>query len=216
MNHEPGDLPGWNEKPFAGEVSADLLSTAPNPAGSRGFFVDGAKMTQGLVQVYTGNGKGKTTAAVGLAVRALGQGLRVLLVRFLKPVEPPSGEISFLEGTPGLEILTSGIGIICAAPDREKVAASVEAAFRMARSRVLGGEFDLVILDEINNALHRGYIPLTDVLGLMEERPGGVELVFTGRNAPEALLERADLVTVMEAVKHPMRKGIPARKGIEF
>jgi cob(I)alamin adenosyltransferase len=173
-------------------------------------------MEQGLVQVYTGNGKGKSTAAVGLAVRALGQGLRVLLVRFLKPVEPPSGEISFLDGTPRLEILTSGIGIIGAAPDREKVADSVEATFRLARSKAIGGEYDLVILDEINNALHREYIPLADVLGLMEERPDGVELVLTGRNAPEALLERADLVTVMEAVRHPMKKGISARRGIEY
>jgi cob(I)alamin adenosyltransferase len=216
MNHEPGDLPGWNEKPFAGEVSADLLSTAPNPAGSRGFFIDGAKMTQGLVQVYTGNGKGKTTAAVGLAVRALGQGMRVLLVRFLKPVDPSSGEVSFLEGARGLEILTSGIGIIGASPDREKVAASVMMTFQTARSKVVGGEYDLVILDEINNVLHREYLPLAEVLGLIEERPDGVELVFTGRNAPDALLARADLVTVMETLKHPMQKGIPARKGIEF
>jgi len=173
-------------------------------------------MEQGLIQVYTGNGKGKTTAAVGLAVRALGQGLRVLLVRFLKPVEPPSGEISFLEGTRGLEILTSGIGIIGASPDREKLAASVATTFQLARSKAAGGEHDLIILDEINNVLHRNYLPLAEVLDLIEERPDGVELVFTGRNAPDALLARADLVTVMEAVKHPMQKGIPARKGIEF
>jgi cob(I)alamin adenosyltransferase len=173
-------------------------------------------MTQGLIQVYTGNGKGKTTAAVGLAVRALGQGLRVLLVRFLKPAEPPSGEISFLEGTRGLEILTSGVGIIGSSPNREKVAASVATTFHLARSKAAGGEYDLVILDEINNVLHREYLPLAEVFGLMEERPDGVELVFTGRNAPDALLARADLVTVMAAVKHPMQTGIPARKGIEY
>lgn len=173
-------------------------------------------MAQGLVQIYTGNGKGKTTAAIGLAVRALGQGLRVLLVRFLKPVEPPSGEVSFLSGTPGLEILTSGIGIIGSSPDREKVAASIMTTFHLARAKATGGEYDLVILDEINNSLHRGYLPLAEVFSLMEERPEDVELVFTGRNAPEALLARADLVTVMESLKHPMQKGIPARRGIEY
>jgi cob(I)alamin adenosyltransferase len=173
-------------------------------------------MAQGLIQVYTGNGKGKTTAAVGLAVRALGQGLRVFLVRFLKPAEPPSGEISFLEGTRGLEILTSGIGIIGASPDREKVAASVKQTFALAREKTVTGNYDMVIFDEINNALHRQYLPLAEVLGLIESRPDSVELVFTGRYAPAPLLESADLVTVMEAVKHPMQKGIPARKGIEF
>lgn len=173
-------------------------------------------MLQGLVQVYTGNGKGKTTAATGLAVRALGQGLRVLLVRFLKPAEPSSGEIAFLKGTPGLEILTSGVGIIGAAPDREIVAASVKQTFSLAREKIATGRYDMVIFDEINNALHREYLLLSDALDLIENRPGSVELVFTGRHAPAPLLERADLVTVMEAVRHPMREGIPARKGIEF
>lgn len=173
-------------------------------------------MRQGLIQVYTGNGKGKTTAAVGLAVRALGQGLRVLLARFLKPTEPLSGEIAFLEGTAGLEILTSGVGIIGVRPDRETVAKSITETFRAARDKIRSGAFDLVILDEINNALHREYLPLDELLDLLEERPAGVELVLTGRNAPEAVLARADLVTRMEPVKHPLGEGIPARRGIEY
>jgi cob(I)alamin adenosyltransferase len=171
---------------------------------------------QGLIQVYTGGGKGKTTAAVGLAVRALGQGLRVLLVRFFKPAEPASGEVAFLEGVPNLEIITSGIGIIGARPDREKVAASVTETFRAAHQKIASGVFDLAILDEINNALHREYLPLAELLDLLETRPEGVELVLTGRNAPEALLSRADLVTRMEPVKHPLGEGIPARRGIEY
>jgi len=173
-------------------------------------------VAQGLVQVYTGDGKGKTTAAVGLAVRALGQGLRVLLVRFLKPAEPESGEIAFLQGTPNLEILTSGLGILGPAPDREAVAASVGATFAHARREAASGAFDLVILDEVNNAVHRGYLPVTELLDFIEERPAGVELVLTGRNAPAALLARADLVTRMEKLKHPLDAGVPARRGMEY
>jgi cob(I)alamin adenosyltransferase len=170
----------------------------------------------GLVQIYTGNGKGKTTAATGLAVRALGQGLRVLLVRFLKPAEPASGEIRFLEGAPGLEILTAGVGVIGCPVAREVVAQSVAATFAAARERILSGAVDLALLDEINNVLHRGDLPLAAVLTLIEERPAGVELVLTGRHAPEALLARADLVTRMEKVKHPFDNGRGARRGIEY
>lgn len=173
-------------------------------------------MAQGLVQVYTGNGKGKTTAALGLAVRALGQGLRVLLVRFLKPEEPVSGEINFLQGAPNLEILTSGVGILGPAPDRAAVAASVGQAFSLAKEKAATGAFDMIILDEVNNAVHRGYLPLAEVLDLIENRPAGTELVLTGRNAPQAVLERADLVTVMEPLKHPLAQGIAARRGIEY
>lgn len=171
---------------------------------------------QGLVQVYTGNGKGKTTAAVGLAVRALGQHMKVLLVRFLKPEEPVSGEIAFLAGTPNLEVLTSGLGILGPAPDRAAVGASVEQAFALVGEKVSSGAYDLVILDEVNNALHRGYLPLAEMLDFIEHRPAGTELVLTGRNAPEAIVERADLVTVMEPVKHPLAQGIAARRGIEY
>ncbi len=173
-------------------------------------------MRQGLIQVYTGEGKGKTTAAIGLAVRALGQGLSVLLVRFLKPDEPRSGEVAFLEHVSRIEILTSGIGIISGRPDRETVVRSVRETFAAARQRLDAGGFDLVILDEINNALHRGYLPLSEVLGWLDARPAGLELVLTGRNAPEEILARAQLVTRMEKLKHPYDAGIPARRGVEY
>lgn len=173
-------------------------------------------MSQGLVQIYTGEGKGKTTAALGLTVRALGQGLRVLLVRLLKPVEPPSGELLFFQGCAGLQILTSGLGILGPSPDRAAVAASAGQTFDQAREKILAGECDLVIFDEINNALHRGYLPLSAVLQLLDERPVLVEMVLTGRNAPAELIDRADLVTRMEAVKHPYFQGVQARRGIEY
>lgn len=173
-------------------------------------------MEKGLVQVYTGEGKGKTTAATGLVVRALGQGLRVLLVRFLKPAQPESGEIAFLQGAPGLEILTAGMGIIGGAAPPEAVSANVSAAFEEALDLIRRQSFDLAVFDEINNALHRGYLPLQRVLELIACRPLGLELVFTGRNAPATLCEAADLVTRMEAVKHPFAAGVAARRGIEY
>jgi len=170
----------------------------------------------GLIQVYTGEGKGKTTAAIGLAVRALGQGLRVLLVRFLKPADPPSGEVLFLTGAPNLEILTAGVGILGGRPDAAVVTDSVDRTFRAARERLLSGEVDLAIFDEANNALHHGYLNLGEFLALLAERPGHVEIIATGRHAPRQLLERADLVTRMELVRHPLAAGIAARRGVEF
>lgn len=169
----------------------------------------------GLLQVYTGEGKGKTTAAVGLAVRALGQGLRVLLVRLLKPVEPPSGEVLFLQRAEGLEILASGLGILAPKPNREAVAASVREIFARARDLVAAG-VDLVIFDEGNNALHHGYLDLPEFLAWLASRPQGLEVVVTGRNAPDELLAQADLITRMEPVRHPLAAGIGARRGIEY
>jgi cob(I)alamin adenosyltransferase len=140
----------------------------------------------------------------------------VLLVRFLKPAAPPSGELKILEQLAGLEIVTAGIGVVNRRTAPEAVAASVAGAFAEGRRRILAGAVDLAILDEANNALHRGDLPLADILSLIEARPSHVELVFTGRHAPAALLARADLVTDMEAVRHPFAAGIPARRGIEY
>lgn len=173
-------------------------------------------LEQGLVQVYTGDGKGKTSAAVGLAVRALGQGLRVLLARFLKPAEPESGEVLLLEGLPGIEILTAGVGVIHGTVEAEAVAQSVRTTLATVRERLSSGAFDLVILDEINNAVHRGALPLAEVRALLDARPATVELVLTGRNAHPEIVARADLVTVLTAAKHPYRNGLKARRGIEY
>ena len=170
----------------------------------------------GLVQIYTGDGKGKSTAATGLALRALGQGLRVLLVRFLKSAASVSGEIVMLESLPGIEIITAGVGIIGQRPPPALVAESLRQAFARGRERILSGEIDLAIFDEGNNALHRGDLALEAVLQLIAERPTHVELLFTGRHAPDELVARADLVTRMEAVRHPYSQGVPARAGIEF
>jgi cob(I)alamin adenosyltransferase len=173
-------------------------------------------MEQGFVQVYTGDGKGKTTAATGLIVRALGQGFKVLLVRFLKTDDEESGELLFLRKENNLKIVSSGIGILKRPFDPEAVRRSVEQTFALAREGVLSGAWDLVVLDEINNVLDKQLLPLQEVVELIEHKPQRVELVLTGRNAAAEIIARADLVTRMEKVKHLFDRGIPARRGIEY
>ena len=173
-------------------------------------------MQKGLVHIYTGNGKGKTTAATGVIVRALGQGQKVLLARFLKPEKPETGEIKLLEQQPNITILTAGIGIIGKMPDKEVMIENVGQTFAEAKSLVMSGEFDLAVFDEINNSMHNGYIDIEEINSLIRERPEAMNLVLTGRNAPIEIQEQADLVTSMEKIKHPYDQGIQARKGLEF
>jgi len=190
-------------------------------------------LRQGLVQVYTGDGKGKTTAAFGLALRAVGAGFRVLMVQFLKTVKR-YGEI---EGArrlaPQLKVVQHGTP--CSHPEytpdqceecrachtvlSNPQPADLEAAregLRFGRDEMLSGRWDIVILDEINIAARYGIVPVADVLRLIDDKPAGVELILTGRGAPAKLIERADYVTEMRHVKHPYDRGIIARKGIEY
>lgn len=173
-------------------------------------------MERAIIQVYTGPGKGKTTAATGLIIRALGQGLTVLLVRFLKSNDPPSGELKILDKLPKLEIITAGIGGVEARNRPEELRQNVVETFAAVRPKILSGTYDLVILDEFNGVLSKGYLPLADGLQLLDERPATTELVLTGRNAPPDVLRRADLITRMQAERHPFEKGLAARPGIEF
>lgn len=173
-------------------------------------------MQKGLVHIYTGNGKGKTTAATGLIVRALGHGQKVLLARFLKPENPESGEIRLLRDQPGLGILTAGIGIIGKMPDRDVIVENVTRTFSKAKELAMSGEYDLAVFDEINNAMHNGYIETSEVVELIKKRPAAMNLVLTGRNVPAEIQAMADLVTSMEKIRHPYDAGIQARKGLEF
>jgi cob(I)alamin adenosyltransferase len=175
----------------------------------------GISMAQGLVQIYTGNGKGKTTAATGLILRALGRQWRVLLVRFLKAAEPPSGEVEMLRHMAGLRIIDAGLGGIYAAADRTALCADVDRTLVAARD-ALQQNYDLAVFDEFNGLFRQGFLSIEAGLQLIDSRPPGTELVLTGRHAPAELLERADLVTCMEAVKHPLTQGIAARRGIEY
>jgi len=167
---------------------------------------------RGLVQVYTGEGKGKTTAAFGLALRARGRRLRVKVIQFLKGRE--SGEIEGARGC-GIDVVQFGgagwVDLKAPSPaDAERARAALAAA------REAAGQVDVLILDEINVALSAGLLQLDDVLAFIDSRPQALELVLTGRGAPVELVARADLVTEMLAIKHPYSVGIQAREGIEF
>lgn len=174
------------------------------------------EMERGLVQVYTGNGKGKTTAALGLALRAVGHGFRVKVIQFLKG--RLYGELAACEKFPGeLEIFQSGLDSFVkrGEPTAEDLRLAGE-GLEAAREAIMSGRYDLVVLDEINVAVDLGVLDVESVLPLIDGRPPGVELVLTGRNAPEEFLGRADLVTEMREVRHYYADGVEMRRGIEY
>lgn len=171
----------------------------------------------GLILVFTGDGKGKTTAAMGLALRAGGHRLRVLILQFMKKTGR-IGEIEALAST-SLPITVRQYGRrvffrsrTCEAMDIHMAHEGL-AAFREAMA---SGEYDLIVLDEINMAVYFGLLQIDAVIQAIHEKPPGLHLVLTGRKAHDALLAVADLVTEMRDVKHPYRRGVPAQKGIEF
>ncbi|RLI21286.1 cob(I)yrinic acid a,c-diamide adenosyltransferase [Candidatus Bathyarchaeota archaeon] len=175
-----------------------------------------SKLEKGLVQVYTGDGKGKTSAAFGLALRAIGRGLKVYIIQFIKGGFD-YGELYIVEKLPNLKLKAFGQGkFVTQVPPSEKDVEIAKEAFKLARKVVMSGEYDVVILDEINVAMSLRLIKTEDVVNLIKEKPEHVELVLTGRYAPREIIEAADLVTEMREVKHPFQKGIPPRKGIEF
>jgi cob(I)alamin adenosyltransferase len=174
------------------------------------------RLEKGLIQVYTGNGKGKTSAAFGLALRAIGRGLKVYVVQFIKGGFD-YGEAYVVDKLSNLQLKAFGRGQFVTAkpPDKQDIKLAEE-ALKLAKGVVGSGEYDIVILDEINVALSLKLINLEEVMQLMKSKPQHVELVLTGRNAPEEIVEVADLVTEMREIKHPYSKGFAARKGIEY
>ena len=173
-------------------------------------------LERGLIQVYTGLGKGKTTAALGLALRAAGQGLKVYVIQFMKGW-PDYGELASVEKLPNITLRQFGRPEFVDKdnPDPEDIRQAQE-ALDHARQIILGGQHDIVILDEINVALDFGLIGLPEVLGLLDGKPERVELVLTGRFAHPDVVKRADLVTEMLDIKHPYTERIRGRRGIEY
>ncbi len=171
---------------------------------------------RGLVMVYTGNGKGKTTAALGLALRAVGHGFAVHVIQFMKG-SSTYGEIVALKYLPGVTVEQFGLETFVnkANPSPEDKALAANGLAR-AREVVAAGEHDLVILDEINVAVDFNLIPIEDVLTLVRERPAHVDLVLTGRYARPELVREADMVSEVLEIKHHYEAGVPAREGIEF
>ena len=174
------------------------------------------KNNKGLVQVFTGNGKGKTSAALGAVLRALGHGLRVYIVFFMKG-KYPYGEFSTLPKLPNVDIASFGLRcLIDPAQINPEEIEQAKLALSAAREAMLSGNYDLVVLDEVNVAVHFKLIELDDVIRLIGDKPRNVELILTGRYADAKLIELADLVTEMVKLKHPYDKGVKARKGIEY
>jgi cob(I)alamin adenosyltransferase len=171
----------------------------------------------GYVQVYTGDGKGKTTASLGLVCRAAGYGHRACIVSFLKG-DPNYGELRFIrEHMPMVDYHLAGrMNFVDPNdPDPADVEIAAEGIARAAEA-IASGEYHLVVLDEVNVAANLGLVTEEEVLAMLDARPEHVEVVLTGRDAPESFVERADLVTEMRMVKHFYEAGIPARRGIEF
>lgn len=173
-------------------------------------------MEQGQIQVYTGNGKGKTTAAIGLSIRALGAGKKVYMGQFIKDME--YSECSILKALPGmtLELYGSGDGcFIDRVPQQKDLDAAAE-GIQKIKDAMTSGQYDVIIADEINVAWALKLLEKEAFLGLVDSKPEDVELIFTGRGCPQFILDRADLITEMKEVRHYYtEKGLLSRKGIE-
>ena len=169
---------------------------------------------RGLVIVHTGNGKGKSTAAFGLALRAHGRGKRVHIYQFMKVPSARFGEHRLFEQI-GVPIEGLGDGFSWKSKDLDHSAQLARDGWERAKATILGGEHFLVVLDEIMYPLRYGWIPLETILACLRERPPHVHVVLTGRNAPAELIELADTVTEMTLVKHHFKAGVPAQRGIE-
>lgn len=181
---------------------------------------DRRKKRKGYTLVYTGDGKGKTTASLGLAVRAVGRGFKVLILQFIKSPQRTYGEQIALSKL-GVDIRQLGVGFTWTKTPEEHRAA-LQTAWTTAKEEVMNGDWDVVILDEINNALAiekfpiDDVLPLNEVLELIEKRPGCLHLVLTGRSAKREIIEKADLASEVQAVKHYYNEGVPAVLGIEY
>lgn len=175
-------------------------------------------MKKGLIIVYTGNGKGKTTAAIGSALRAVGQGLYVLMLQFIKGTWN-YGEIESIKRLePDFKIQPLGKGFIHLSSklDNKEVIENTSQSWERAKNEVLSDKYDMIILDEINYVIDYGLLPVEEMLALLENKPNRLHVILTGRNAHKKVIEKADLVTEMKEIKHPYSQGIKAQKGIEF
>jgi cob(I)alamin adenosyltransferase len=174
-------------------------------------------MKKGLILVFTGDGKGKTTAALGMALRATGHGLRVLVIQFIKGSRE-YGELRSTKDHPLLKIVPMGRGFINLRA-KKPLSDDIETArkaWSFCREQVISGKYDLIILDEISYLVAYHLLPIKEVLNLLKNKPPPLHLVLTGRQMPPEIIDIADLVTEMNKIKHPYEKGIGAQPGIEY
>ncbi|HHL2032886.1 cob(I)yrinic acid a,c-diamide adenosyltransferase [Clostridium perfringens] len=177
-----------------------------------------ARLKEGYVQVYTGNGKGKTTAAMGLAFRAVGDGMEVKVVQFLKSWK--TGELESAKRFDNLEILrfekVKGFTWELNEEQLAQLKSEVRVGFDFVKGLVENRGCDILILDEVMASISGGFIGEDEIVELIEKKPKDMELILTGRNVPEKIMGKADLITEMREIKHYYKKGVPAREGIEF
>ena len=168
-----------------------------------------------LVIVYTGNGKGKTTAALGLLTRAWGRGMEVCMLSFIKSETANFGEERAAKKM-GIELIPLGGGFTWLSKDIEKDKALAQRCWALCKEKIASGTYDIVILDEITYPINFGWLELDDILETLRNRSPNLHVVLTGRDAPQALTDYADLVTEMTEVKHPFQKGIKAQPGLDY
>ncbi len=175
-------------------------------------------LKNGLIIVFTGNGKGKTTAAMGQALRAVGQGLKVLMLQFIKGTWNYGELESIKRLDPDLVIRPLGKGFVRTKSklDDNEAIENINQSWEQAENEILSDKYDMVILDEINYVIDFGLLPVDKMLTLLEKKPNRLHIILTGRNAHEKVIERANIVTEMVEIKHQYSKGIKAHKGIEF
>ncbi len=198
------------------ELNARHAEKMKKKKAARDKIIATKTIEKGLVIVHTGKGKGKSTAAFGMVFRAIGNGMRVGVVQFVKG-RWSTGERKVLDAFPDqVELATMGEGFTWETQDRERDIAAARAAWEKGKAMIADPALDMVLLDELNIVLRYDYLPVEEVLEVLAAKPQMKHVIITGRNARDELIEAADLVTEMEVIKHPFRAGVKAQKGIEF
>jgi cob(I)alamin adenosyltransferase len=199
------------------ELDARHAEKMRKKKAARDKIVATKTIEKGLLIVHTGKGKGKSTAAFGLVLRALGHGMPVAVVQFVKGRWQSGERIALQKFGDLVTLATMGEGFTWETQDRQRDIAAARAAWEKAKALIAAGQHRVVLLDELNIVLRYGYLQAEEIVAfLRDEKPADVHVIVTGRNAPDALIEAADLVTEMEMIKHPFRSGVKAQKGIEF
>ena len=177
------------------------------------------KLKKGYIQIYTGNGKGKTTAALGMALRAIGYDHKVCMLQFIKGSWHYGEMDSSKKLEPNFELIAVGKGFVGILDDnspREEHEKYAAEAVSICREKIFSKKYDVIILDQVNYAITLGLIDVQEIIKIIKEKPSDLDLVLTGRDVKEEIVELADLVTEMKEIKHPFKSGIKAKKGIDF
>ncbi len=198
------------------ELNARHTEKMKKKKAARDKIIATKTIEKGLVMVHTGKGKGKSTAAFGVVFRAIGNGMRVGIVQFVKG-KWGTGERKVLEAFPDqVEITAMGDGFTWETQDRQRDIEAAKQAWERAKAMIMDEKLDLVLCDELNIVLRYDYLDINEIIEFLKDKPEMKHVIITGRNAKEELIEFADLVTEMEMVKHPFRSGVKAQVGIEF